>query len=63
MYNNIDAEYQYASIYYLLYILVGSFILLNLFVAAISAVFYQLRRKNQVPFLPSLTFHPFQSPL
>lgn len=48
MYNNIDAEYQYASIYYILFILVGPFVLLNLFVAAISLVFIQLRRKNQV---------------
>ena len=54
MYDTIDAEYQYASIYYILYILIACYILLNLFVAAISSVFFQLRRKNQVPSLLAL---------
>ena len=49
MYDTIDAEYQYASIYYILYILIACYILLNLFVAGVSSVFFQLRRKNQVP--------------
>ncbi len=48
MWNNIDAEYQYASIYYILFILAGPFILINVFIAGISSVFLQLRRKNKV---------------
>lgn len=48
MWDSIDAEYQYASIYYILFILLGPFVLVNVFVAAISAVFLQLRRRNQV---------------
>ena len=48
MWNNIDADYQYASIYYILYILLGPFILINVYLAAISSVFLQLRRRNKV---------------
>ncbi len=53
MWNNIDAEYQYASIYYILFILLGPFILINVFIAGISSVFLQLRRKNEVRVPPS----------
>jgi phage-related protein len=52
MWNNIDAEYQYASVYYILFILLGPFILINVFIAGISSVFLQLRRKNEVEFPP-----------
>lgn len=48
MWDNIDAEHQYASIYYILFILLGPFILINVFIAGISSVFLQLRRKNEV---------------
>lgn len=48
MWDTIDAERQYASIYYILFILAGPFVLINVFVAAVSSVFLQLRRKNQV---------------
>lgn len=48
MWNNIDAEHQYASIYYILFILAGPFVLINVFVAGISSVFLQLRRRNKV---------------
>ena len=53
MWNNIDAEYQYASIYYILFILAGPFILINVFIAGISSVFLQLRRKNQASQYPT----------
>lgn len=53
MWNNIDAEYQYASIYYILFILAGPFVLINVFIAGISSVFLQLRRKNQVSQYPT----------
>jgi len=52
MWDSIDAEYQYASIYYILFILMGPFILINVFIAGISSVFLQLRRKNKVQILP-----------
>ena len=51
MWNNIDSEYQYASIYYILFILMGPLLLLNVFVAGISSVFLKLRRENQVRLL------------
>lgn len=55
MWDNIDAEHQYASIYYILLILAGPFILINVFIAAISSVFLQLRRKNDVNLLLLVT--------
>ena len=48
MWNMVDAEGLASGWYFAALVLVGSFLLLNAFIAGISAVFLTLRRENQV---------------
>ena len=47
MFDNIDSEYSWSSVYYLTFVIIGSYFLLSTFVAAFSGVFLRLRKEHQ----------------
>ncbi|QDZ20321.1 voltage-gated calcium/sodium channel protein [Chloropicon primus] len=47
MFYTVDSEYKWSSVYYLSFVIVGSYFLLSTFVAAFSHVFLRLRKEHQ----------------
>ena len=47
MFDTVDSEYKWSSIYYLTFVIIGSYFLLSTFVAAFSHVFLRLRKEHQ----------------
>ena len=47
MFDTVDSEYKWSSVYYLTFVIIGSYFLLSTFVAAFSHVFLRLRKEHQ----------------